>query len=108
MIEYHKNHDIFLISSDVEGGTPLVVLEAMAGGLPVIGSDAPGIRELIKDTGILVKQPYAQNFAKTIEDLWETPEKLNTLSKQSTEKIKPYTWDKFIEKLEEIYSEILE
>src|SRR5258708_38502773 len=51
--EYYKNADVFVICSDQEG-MPLVVLEAMAAGLPIIGSDVAGIHELVEGSGILV------------------------------------------------------
>lgn len=104
---YHRNNDLFLISSDKEGGTPLVVLEAMAAGLPVIGTNVSGIRELLQSVGILINEPYAENFVKEIEMLWRTPEKLILLSHQSIEKARQYSWPRFIGQLEEVYKEVL-
>lgn len=48
--------DVFLLASMVEG-LPLVVLEAMAAGLPVVGTCAPGTSEVVKSgvTGRLVE-----------------------------------------------------
>ncbi|MEK7538395.1 MAG: glycosyltransferase family 4 protein [Patescibacteria group bacterium] len=106
MQEYHRSHDAFLIASDKEGGTPLVVLEAMAGGLPILGTNVSGVRELLNDTGVLVNEPYAENFARTIEQLWRAPEKLIALSKKSSEKAKQYKWSRFIDQLEEVYGSI--
>lgn len=107
MQEYHRNHDALLISSEKEGGTVLVALEAMAAGLPVIGSNVFGVRDLLKDTGILVNEPFAENFAKVIDELWKKPEILKELSRRSKEKVKNYTWDIFSNKLEKVYKEIL-
>ena len=105
MQQYHKANDILLISSDEEGSS-LVVLEAMAGGMPVIGTNVIGIRELLTGVGLLVDEPYAENFAKVIEDLWAHQEKLTMLSKQSIEKAKGYRWSRFLDQLEGVYKGI--
>lgn len=107
MQEYHRNNDIFLISSDNEGGTPLVVLEAMAAGLPVLGSNVAGIRELLRGVGILVDEPFDKGFAEAINALWNSPEKLRDLSRASYNKAKHYTWPRFISEIEAIYKETL-
>lgn len=53
----------FLVLPSRSEGRPVVVMEAMAAGLPVIGSDIPGTRELVRDgyTGLLfdVGNPHA-------------------------------------------------
>jgi glycosyltransferase involved in cell wall biosynthesis len=47
--------DVFVLSSNWEGN-PLAVMEAMAGGLPVIGTTVGGVPELVRSgqDGILV------------------------------------------------------
>lgn len=55
--EFYQSADIFVIPSHVDsGGPPLVVMEAMATGLPIIGTEIGGIPEGIKDSinGFLV------------------------------------------------------
>ncbi len=53
-----KAADVFLFCSMTEG-LPNAVLEAMAAGLPIVATDVPGCRDLIRhgQTGLLV--PYA-------------------------------------------------
>ncbi len=104
---YHQNSDLFLISSDREGGTPLVALEAMAAGLPIVGTDVTGVRELLQGVGILVEEPYAENFSKVIEDLWKKPAELNSLSLKSLGKAKQYSEVDYIKRLEEVYIKLL-
>jgi len=106
MQKYHRENDILLISSDKEG-TSLVVLEAMAGGLPIIGTNVAGIQNLLRGVGVLVDEPYAENFAKEIEILWRHPERLLQLSEQSVTKAKQYAWPRFIDQIEQVYREVL-
>ncbi len=102
MQELHRTHDAFLISSGREGGTPLVVLEAFAGGLPVIAANVSGVRELVHETGILV-EPSPENFAKAIEHLFNNPEHYRELSQKGIEKAKSHTWQRYIDQLEDMY-----
>lgn len=50
--------DIFAYSSVEKDTSPLSLLSAMANGLPVVAFDIPGVREVVKDSGLLV--PTAQ------------------------------------------------
>lgn len=61
LAEYHKA-DIFLLPS-LQEGLPLVVLEAMSAGLPVVATDVDGTGEAVDDgkTGYLV--PLADGLA---------------------------------------------
>lgn len=61
-----------LVSPDGESdGLPTVVIEAMASGLPVIGTITAGIPEAIENevTGFLVPAQSAEDLAKRIEEL---------------------------------------
>jgi len=53
---YYYEHDVLLLSSNIEG-FPLVVLEAMRVGMPVISTDVGGVSEQIVDgcNGFLIK-----------------------------------------------------
>lgn len=57
-------------------GLPTVLLEAMALGVPAIGTDVTGIPEIIQDevTGLLVPQNDAQTLSRAILRLLHNPE----------------------------------
>ena len=51
--DYLASADIFILTSIYEG-LPLSILEAMASGLPIIASDVGGIRDIVKENGMIV------------------------------------------------------
>ncbi len=66
----YSEADLLVLTSDVEG-TPNVVLEAMAYGLPVVASKVGGVDEIIEQgkTGFLVDPQNEEGFVKVIADL---------------------------------------
>lgn len=63
-----KTADIIVLSSHHEG-LSLASIEAMASGKPLIASDVPGLREIVKDAGILFKKGDEKELAKHILSL---------------------------------------
>ena len=57
-------------------GLPRTLLEAAATGLPLIGTDMPGVREAINDgeNGILIPPRDSAALAKAVEELADNPE----------------------------------
>ncbi|WP_246207147.1 glycosyltransferase family 4 protein [Methylocystis heyeri] len=76
MIAWYSALDIYLHAS--EGETlSTSLLQAMASGLPIIASDAPGIGNLVAgetDCGVLVQGQSPQGFAAAVIGLVERPE----------------------------------
>jgi glycosyltransferase involved in cell wall biosynthesis len=62
--------DVLLFPSYREG-TPRVVLEAAATGLPTVGFDVPGVREAVRDgeTGYLVQHRDVDSLTARVETL---------------------------------------
>ncbi|HEX3082862.1 MAG TPA: glycosyltransferase family 4 protein [Candidatus Saccharimonadia bacterium] len=102
---FYENADALIMTSDKEG-MPLVLLEAMAMSLPIIGSDVLGIRELIRGVGILVADPSAATFAKAIKHFSDHPSKLAPLSAASHEAAQAYSWDVLSSRVAELYREV--
>lgn len=65
--------DVFVLPSLYGEGMPMVVLEAMAAGVPVIGTQVEGIPEVVEDgrTGLLAPPGDAAALARRIEELMD-------------------------------------
>ncbi|WP_304343515.1 glycosyltransferase [Chryseobacterium koreense] len=63
-----KTADIIVLSSKHEG-LSLASIEGMASGKPFIGSDVPGLSEIVKDYGVLFPRGNSQQLAEKIEKL---------------------------------------
>src|SRR4051794_12904808 len=55
-------------------GAPLVLMEAMGAGRPVVGTDQPGIAEVIDDCGSLVAPPDAAHLAQALKPYLQDPQ----------------------------------
>jgi phosphatidylinositol alpha-mannosyltransferase len=105
LLQAYRDADVFVISSDREGMS-LAILEAMGTALPVVGSDVLGIHEAIDGVGVLVPDPSPETFAHAIDDLAAHPERLPALSAASYKRAQEYSWDKLVNRLEEVYKSI--
>ena len=65
--EYYSRAQVYVLSSRWEG-FGLVLVEAMAHGLPVVSSDLPTSIEIMGDFGLYFKSQDIQELAKRLED----------------------------------------
>ncbi len=69
-----QQHQIAVLSTHYEG-MPLALVEAMAAGCVVVGSEVVGVRELLQDgvTGFLVRHQDAAHLADVLQKLLTEP-----------------------------------
>jgi glycosyltransferase involved in cell wall biosynthesis len=109
----YRNGHLFLIPSRTEG-MPLCLLEAQSCGLPAIGSNIPGVSDIIVNGkyGQLVKVGDIEGFAKLIRsyyELWRSsPAEYYNLNRTIREHVvKNYDWNIIIDKLERMFIQVL-
>jgi len=98
-----RNYDLLAVPSQWLETGPLVVLEAFAAGIPVIGPRLGGIAELVTDgvNGILVEPNSVPAWAAALEKIWREPESLKNLRAQIQP---PRTMSKVAEEMANLYS----
>jgi glycosyltransferase involved in cell wall biosynthesis len=81
VVETLCGYDALLVPSQVLETGPLVIYEAFAAGIPVVGSALGGIAELVRngETGLLVGERSATAWADAIRRLIEEPGLLRKL-----------------------------
>ncbi|OGO62429.1 MAG: hypothetical protein A2030_10390, partial [Chloroflexi bacterium RBG_19FT_COMBO_50_10] len=101
--------DISVLPSQYEG-IPRALMESMILGVPVVATDVPGNRTLIRsgENGILVEYGDVNQFALALTDLLENPALASGLSKQGKLTVlKEYDEYKVAARDEEIYRQLL-
>ena len=104
---YYNAADFFVLPSKSGEGLPLVALEAMACGLPVIATNVGGISEvMVKDYGKVVPPNAPDSLAEAIlefshMELSALKRELRTMMEQK------FSWDKNVAQLAEIYEELI-
>jgi len=102
LIARYRSADAFVLPSDREGGMPLVILEAMAAGLPIIATDVFGTRDTMAQDGILV-QPSPSALAEAIDRVAADPGLRAELSRRSRRRARAHTWPAVLGRLESVY-----
>lgn len=87
----------------------IVLLEAMACGLPVVASDIPGYRWVVEDgvQGLLVPPGDARRLAAAVKVLLGDAEKRSRMSTAALARAREFSWDKLVIEVEEAYEEAL-
>jgi len=101
--------DLFVMPS-LKEGLGLSLMEAMASGLPVIGSGVGGIKSLIQDgyNGLLVRPADSQGLSLAILELLQNQERAQSLGRAARIFIsRNFSLEKMVLETERVYAECL-
>ena len=100
--------DVFVLPSWVEG-MPIVVLEAMAAGKPVVATAVGGTPELVVDgeTGVLVPPRDPEALARALTELLDEPERARRLGEAGRARVRErFSEDAMTRRILEVYDEL--
>jgi N-acetyl-alpha-D-glucosaminyl L-malate synthase BshA len=114
LLSYYHSADVFVLPSiNKEGKTEalgVVLLEAMASGCPVIGSNVGGIPDIIVDgeNGFLVPEQRPDILAEKIVQLLSDDELKEKFRNNGFTRIQQsFTWDHIVNQFSMVYSQAL-
>jgi len=104
VINLYREASVFCFPS-VDDGFGLVVLEAMAAGLPVVTTEHVGASELMTEgeDGFVVPVRSPDRIAEKLLFLYENPEVVKTMGTQAGRTAEKYTWQTYGKTLVDAY-----
>ncbi len=105
---YHRAADIFISPATGAESFGIVLVEAMAAGLPIVASNIPGYREVARDgrESILVAPSDTDALAQGIARLLDDPKLAAQLGANGSQRALDYAWDHIIDELEQMYESL--
>jgi len=97
----YKDADVFTYPTDPSESFGIVLLEAMASGLPVVATDDPIRREIVGDAGLFVDPTDTDVYAKAIKKALNT-----NWGNKPVDQAKKFDWTVIAQKYDDLFQEI--
>jgi glycosyltransferase involved in cell wall biosynthesis len=106
--EWMQKSKIFVLPSIYEG-FGIVLLEALASGLPVVGTQVGGIKDIITpEVGALVPPASPESLANAILDILTNEDRYSQIREQAVPYVRNrFTWKTKVQEIIEIYRKTL-
>lgn len=107
---YHAAADVFVAPALGQESFGYVLVEAMAAGIPVVASDIPGYREVVRDgiEGLLVPPGDPSALAGALRRVLADDDLAYKLREAGLARAKRYSWDVVIGDIEAAYARALQ
>jgi phosphatidylinositol alpha-mannosyltransferase len=104
---YHAACEVFCAPATGRESFGIVLVEAMAAGLPVVASDIAGYREVLRDgvEGTLVPPGHPHALAAAVGRMLDDRDAARRFGRAGRERAGRYSWDAVARDLEALYSE---
>ncbi len=103
--------DLFVLTTEPPESFGIVLIEAMACGLPAMATDYPGVRAVVDEqTGILIPAGDSGAAAEALDRLVEMgPEGRESMGRQGREKAERlWAWPALLDRMDAAYAEAIE
>lgn len=109
--ELLASSDVFVFAGVQQEGQPLVVLEAMAAGLPIVFTDRGCLRETVVNgvTGCEVRVNDPNDLSRTLLWLFDHPEERQRMGQAARRRYETlYTLDRHVERMTDVFARTLQ
>jgi len=96
--KYYDESDCYLLTSLAEG-TPTSMLEAMACGLPIVSSNAGGVKSILGEYNCVAELDNPQQFINCLSKFSLDVKLRRGVSKKNRMKSKKYTWENTVKNI---------
>jgi phosphatidylinositol alpha-mannosyltransferase len=106
---YHASADVYVAPNTGGESFGIVLLEAMAAGLPVVASDIPGFRTVMKDgrQGRLVPPGDAFSLAEAVATVLANRNLARAMAAEGQRTVADFTWPVVGRRVEDIYHQVI-
>jgi phosphatidylinositol alpha-mannosyltransferase len=106
---YYRSADVFCAPSAGFESFGIVLLEAMAAGVPVVASDIVGYRTVLDDDvqGMLTPPRQPEKLAQAIVGLLQDPTRRERMGRAGRAKVGAYAWSRVAGQILDFYRQVI-